>query len=79
VRLGCAKSSEVMYEKSSSVTWGGYARLPKGDSLAPCPPQNERPQPLIETAAAVVRSKRMLPATVGGTLSRCVYLAADSR
>lgn len=57
------------------MTFGGYAVLPKGENRAFDPPQNVRPQ-LIETATMVVRRTKLLTRVVGGTLSRCVYLAA---
>lgn len=59
-----------MYEKSSSVTFGGYALLPKGENLEFDPPKKDRPQPLIEKAAVVKRTKAMEVRAVGGTESR---------
>lgn len=59
------------------MTFGGYALLPNGEKRALDPLQNERPQPLIETARKVVRRTTMLlTRVVGGTVSRCVYFAA---
>jgi hypothetical protein len=63
-----------MYEKSSSVTFGGYALLPNGENREVEPPQNERPQPLIETAAVVKRTNIADASAEGGTESRWVDL-----
>ena len=63
-----------MYEKSSSVTFGGYCLLPKGDNRAPLPPQRERPQPLIERAAVSVTRSAVPARADGGRESRCVAL-----
>jgi hypothetical protein len=68
-----------MYEKSSSVTLGGYCLLPKGDSRAPLPPQKARPQPLIERAAESVTRRRLPARAEGGRESRCVALEKVER
>ena len=53
------------------MTFGGYALLPKGENLElDPPPKKERPQPLIEKAAVVKRTRAMEVRAVGGIESR---------
>lgn len=65
----------MIYEKSSSVTFGGYALLPKGENLEfDPPPKKDRLQPLIEKAAVVKRTRAMEVTAVGGMESRWAVL-----
>ena len=52
------------------MTFGGYDLLPKGENLEFDPPKKERPQPLIEKAAVVRRTRAREVRAVGGRASR---------
>jgi hypothetical protein len=58
-----------MYEKSSSVTFGGYCLLPKGDNRGVLLPQKaERHEPIV--TAAKKRKRMVLARAARGIWSR---------
>jgi hypothetical protein len=78
VACGSARSEDVMYEKSSSVTLGGdcLLPLPKGEKRETLLPQKaERHEPMVSAATR----RRVLASAVGGIWSMCVDFAKELR